>query len=538
MLRYHAFAALVSGILLTTAVASEGQDRDPRAGLYAIWYGKSADLFLSQPYIHGGQIVLQWAKVEPRPGLYDFSAIDTALADFAERGQFTTLQINGNVKPAWLFERVPYIDERLSVQVNDRQGTLMYWHPNHREAYLAMLKALGNHMRSAAHADRLLGIRMNLNALGTEHHHVSREYCSPDRWIVPNGVERAGLETWTKEVDNAYVQAVVNTYVECFRNSIRIFVRNNIGDEILKNYRTDFENGTLSWFHTSSEVEPRATFAEMKYQRFYDYCRSGQTTAYAEPWASAWGHHGGQTDDRWCSPPQWNYWRLLFDLHCGVSYIALYSSDMRVAIDGNYHAQGVHLNNPGGAYQKEFDAAFHFAARYAGYHASPKNSPGAWVAFRENNIVRAANGMPVDRRRLSTFTGDYNFLMKRLSNDNTQGLDVVNIGPDEQRFGAWARLLPAGESMRLVLDPAFAASLADDAAIRVIYLDKADGTLRINVSDHDAQQELTGTGRWREFIVPDAGDALTQTGNEVPIEIHANDAPIHLHMVEVQRGSR
>jgi hypothetical protein len=59
-----------------------------------------------------------------------------------------------------------------------------------------------------------------------------------------------------------------------------------------------------------------------------DDARSGKTSAYAEPWASAWGHHGGLRDDRWCSPPQWMYWRLLNDLHCGVSYIAIYGSDL------------------------------------------------------------------------------------------------------------------------------------------------------------------------------------------------------------------
>lgn len=539
MPRYYAVAAMATGMLLSTAIVGKAQDRDPRTGLYAIWYGEAADLFLNQPYIRGGQIVLQWASVEPRQGSYDFSEIDAKLADFAQRGQFATLQINGNVKPAWLFDRVPYVNERLSVQVNDRRGTLMYWHPHHREAYLAMLRALSDHMLRSTRADRLLGIRMNLNALGTEHHHVPKEYCSPERWIVPNGATRSGLTAWTKQVDNAYVQAVVDTYIECFRHAIRIFVRNNISDETLQDYRTDFENGTLSWFHTSSEVEPRVTAGEMQYRRFHDYCRSGQTTAYAEPWASAWGHHGGQTDDRWCSPPQWNYWRLLFDLHCGVSYIALYSSDMRVAVEGKYHAQGVHLDDPGGVSQAEFAAAFRFAAKYAGYHASPETSPGAWVAFRENNIVRAANGIPADRRKLSTFAGDYNFLMKRLRNDKTKGLDVVNIGPEEQRFGAWARVLPAGESMQLGLDPVFAASLANgDVVIRVVYLDEADGALHIRLPDHIARQKLTGTGQWREFIVQGSGMTLAQNRSGEQIEIQANDAPIHLHMVEVQRGVR
>lgn len=539
LLRFGVAIGVVA--LLVTRVlnlAAQVPPPDPKAGLYAIWYNDSQQQFLDQPYVVGGQIVLQWAKVEPRQGCYDFSAIDKALADFAQRGKYTTLQINGNVKPAWLFEKVPFVGERLSVQVGNRQGTLMYWHPTHREAYLAMLRALGTHLDRVTHRERLVGIRMNFNALGTEHHYVSKEFASPDAWTVPAGVDRAALVAWTKTVDDAYVQAVLDTYIQSFRGSIRIFVRNNIGEDLVKAYRADFDDGTLSWFHTSSEVEPRATFAELKYGRFHDDCRSGHTTAYAEPWASAWGHHGGQTDDRWCSPPQWNYWRLLFDLHCGVSYIALYSSDMRVAVEGRYRSQGVELNDLGGAYQAEFNAAFRFAEKYAGHHASPATSPGAWVAFRENHIVRAANGIPESRRELSRFTGDYSFLMRRLPGDKTRGLDVVKIGPDDQRYGAWARVLLQGELMRLALNPRFAASLdGTDVAVLVVFLDAAEGAIEVGVSGRAARTRLTGTGRWREVVMPASGTTLANDKREARIEVAAGEAPVYLHMVEVVRSS-
>ncbi len=293
----------------------------------------------------------------------------------------------------------------------------------------------------------------------------------------------------------------------------------------------------------ANEVEPRATFAEKKYQRFYEYCRSGRTTAYAEPWASAWGHHGGQTDDRWCSPPQWNYWRLLFDLHCGVSYIALYSIDMRVAIEGRYGVQGARLDDPGGVYQSEFDGAFRFAEKYVGFHASPRTSPGAWVALRENRIVRAANGAPEKRRELSIFTGDYNFLMERLPNDPSHGLDVVNIGPEQQRYGAWARILPANETMRFALNPDFAASLTGSGAvIRIVCLDDLQGSFDVVLAGrqvqptHSVRQVLTGTKRWREFTVPVDGQALAADRTDSQIQIRTNASPIYLHMIEVQRA--
>lgn len=519
--------------------ASQKTARKP-AGLYAIWYNKAqADLFLGQPYIRGGQIVLQWADVEPEQGKYDFSVIDEQLRAFKYRQQLATLQINGNRKPQWLFEKVPYHRQKLSVQVNDTKGTLMYWHPVHRDAYLGMLKALAKHLRSYSNRDAILGIRMNLNAVGTEHHNVADPYRSLEQWVIPPDVERAELVEWNRDVDDRYIKAVIDNYISGFKGVVKIFVRNGIDEKLLAAYRKDFENGTLSWFHTSSEAEPRAGFAERKYRRFYDYCRSGKTDSYAEPWASAWGHHGPKQDDRWCSPPQWNYWRLLLDLHCGVSYIALYSSDMLVGINGRYmYRQAIiHQDDRNREYKQEFDAAFRFAARYAGFHARPETSPGAWIAFRENNVVRAANGIPEKWRRLEFFNTDYTFLMRRLPGDRTKGRDIVNIGPDEQRYGAWARLLPAGESVSLAIDEMFVAGLAgSDVKIKIVFLDDSDGAFDVIFNEKTHRHRMTGSGRWQIAGLTVPGGLLAKKHQSgAHIVIRSGTMPVYFHMVELQR---
>ena len=74
--------------------------------------------------------------------------------------------------------------------------------------------------------------------------------------------------------------------------------------------------------------------------------------------------------------------------------------------------------------------------------------------------------------------------------------------------------------------------------VRLVCLDEADGTLHIRLPGRIAQQKLTGTGQWREFIVQGSGMTLAQHRSGEQIEIQASDAPIHLHMVEVQRGIR
>jgi hypothetical protein len=178
---------------------------------------------------------------------------------------------------------------------------------------------------------------------------------------------------------------------------------------------------------------------------------------------------------------------LLADLDLGFSMIGVYETDLANAAD------------------PEFRAAFEFAARYVGYHASPSVAPGAWVALRE--------GGPL-------FKGDYTFLMHRLPGAELKA--ERKIGPDDQRFGAWARTLTKGAEARFALDPAFARSLKK-ATVRVTYLDRDGGTFE--VLGH--QTKLTGTGRWKtaEFDVaqPPAEIAITASTD------------VTLHMIEVSR---
>jgi len=112
-----------TGIFPLKALTAE---RDAKSGLYAIWYSANSEKYLSQSYIKGGQIVLQWKDVEVSQGNYDFSQVDERLAELHKRGLFTTIQINGNHKPSWLFDQVPYIEKKLSVQVRDPKGSLMF----------------------------------------------------------------------------------------------------------------------------------------------------------------------------------------------------------------------------------------------------------------------------------------------------------------------------------------------------------------------------------------------------------------------------
>lgn len=485
-------------------------------GLYAIWYNNIPQV-LDLPYVSGGQVVVQWSDVEPSEGQYDFSKIEEKLKPLNERGYPATIQINGNIKPEWLFDVVPSRPEIIGHQIKDKRGTLMYWHERHEAAYLGMLRAFARFLKETPLRDSVLGVRLNFNSLGTEHFNVEAKYRSLSGWNAPAGVEM-GAE-WTKAIGNAYRSRVVEAFVEYFTPEVRVFVRNSIDVDMREKYLDQFEKGALCWFHTSTEAQPRGTAVERQYQTFLDYCRTGKTLGYAECWASAWGDHGGKRDERPFSPPQWNYWRLLADLNSGVSFIAAYGTDLRVAVDGVYKYGG----KPGIdalAYKDEFTAAFEFAAKYAGYHASPKQSPGAWIAFREGDYLK----------------GDYSFLMSRGTDLSSERR---NVGPDEQRYGAWARLLPANDSIRLTLDEDFANSLrGKPTTVRVTYLRDTTSSSRFTFNGSGVKHPVA-IGNQKDWttwskVIPSTDFQPDETGAHIRLDGHGQGAV--LHMVEITRG--
>ena len=484
-------------------------------GLYAIWYERMPEV-MTLPYITGGQVIAQWGELETAEGQYDFSPLAAKMRVLHEQNKPFTVQVNGNLKPAWLFNRVPFLPEPLGVQVRDKRGTLMYWHPEFERAYLNFLRAYAAFLKQSPYRASLLGVRQNFNAIGTEHLQVPREKIPLTQWSVPSG--SYSWEAFTPALARAYQTRVLETFVKEFSPHTRVFVRNNIKPDLRGQFGEDFKNGRLCWFQTSSEVEPRKGVSD-QYQRFLDDCRTGKTLAYAEPWASAWGHHGGKTDPRWCSPPQWNYWRLLCDLHCGVSFIACYGTDLEVALNGRYRGGNLSAAEAKEAttFKDEFGAAFQFAAKYAGYQTSPKSAPGAWVAFREGDTLK----------------GDYTFLMQRKP-DRTR--EVKNAGPDDQRFGAWARLLPRDETMRLVLDDAFAASLAtQNAELHITHLDQGTGSFDIHAAGQTFHAQSNNSGRWKTIVYELSRPDFGKDDSGAHVRLNARGSDLTLHMVAVAR---
>jgi len=146
----------------------------------------------------------------------------------------------------------------------------------------------------------------------------------------------------------------------------------------------------------------------------------------------------------------------------------------------------------------------------------------------------ATNVPSAQNRQLSFFTGDYNFLMERLP-DKTEG--VHNIGPENQRQGAWARVLSPAGKLELKVDARFAASFKG-GKVRVTYLDQtgdADSPFQLVANRKQMTVTPKGTGRWQtaELVLPD-GPLSAEPGG-AHLKIVAGSTPVCLHMLEVTR---
>jgi hypothetical protein len=380
----------------------------------------------------------------------------------AKLDRFTTVQLNANRQPAFLYDSIP-ANERALTKEQDRRGTLQYWHPAYVKAYTDLIAAFAREVKSSPYRSRVIGVRLNYDAIGTEFLIVPPEERDPSHWVAPPGVSPA--PRWTEEIASAYRHTVIDVFTRGFGPEIRILLRT--GNPRYAGADQDalklVGSGNFGFFTTASEIEPRMpTMFDGNTPVFSEFCRSGKTVCYAESMADATGKHGPSQDPRWCSPQQYNYWRLLSDLNLGVSMIGVYGADL------------AHASEP------EYRAAFEFAARYAGYHASPSISPGAWIALRQGT---------------GRLQGDYTFLMRRLP--GAEMTPAQKAGPDGQRFGAWARSLPKGGKAVFALDPEFARSLGGQkATLRLTYLDQGDGALTLRAAGRTFPVALGASGRW------------------------------------------
>jgi hypothetical protein len=463
------------------------------------------------------------------------------------------VQLNGNQKPAYLFDEVPYVKEgskEVSAfqQVGNRQGTLMYWHPAHERAYVNLLVAFRDHLAASRYKKSIIGLRMNFNPFGTEGvnlypQQALDEYSKKDRWIQPPGLDKSiAYEGYNKKDALDYVRRIIRKHLELFKGVVPMFIRGTVDHDVLMEFSDSLENGTFGCFETGSSFAPFSPKPEITQAWILKYAKSGRTVGYAESISDSWGFHGFM-DETWLPPPQAFYWRVLCDLHKGVSYIACYGKDLNIALTGTYKvsaktAAGKPVNidysdsRSGFNYKHEYSESLAWAAKYAGYHASPEQAPGAWIALRGDDKFADAR-ITNQKLTLPEFTGDYTYLMDRLPD---KSVGVTHVGPEQIRFGGYARQLPANGALRVNTDVRFIKSLKSPCKLGVIYFDDTPGaSFTMTASGQTWTVLLHGSKSWEEAMFDVTAPAFTKNAGGGHVVIQSGTTPLNLHMILIER---
>lgn len=491
---------------------------DNNRGLYAIWYEQNKSV-LDLPFIYGGQITVQWGDIETSKGFYDFTVLDDALKKTQQLGKKTTVQINGNTKPKYLYDYIAANPKKLSPQIHDPQGsTLQFWDPLYLQYYIAFIHSYGEHLKNFPYKNNIIGIRLNYNPIGTEHYFndmgsdlykatdADKDYHSYQPAVSGHRYDYS----FNDSILGDYMKKVSNAFIAAFTPEIKVLARY---DGLLPDRETDpalrqdLEKGALGVFMTNSDARHARNF---KTQIFLDFCKTGKAVGYAEQFSDAEGHHAGglMNFPQW--PCAWNYWRLIGDLDNGISYIAIYGSDLAKDNDAEFHA------------------GFLFAKKYVGYHRSPSQSPGAWIALRTPGII--------DREKI-TKSGPLENLTFLMYEKDSAGKMVTNVGPKDQRFGSWARSIDKNELLSFRLDSLFKVSIQNKPVkLHVIYLDESNQPFIISYKSSNKiiykKIERKNTQRWQESVIDIPSAQFNSDYSVADISLSGGGI---FHMIELDR---
>jgi len=117
----------------------------PKGGIYEFAGGNSgADAH--NPDLAGTTLTFEWARLEPEPGQFDWSAVDQAIAPWAAAGKRVILRVSAGGEAAWGAEAADatpgWVYAKGVPAVHDDGSTLpVYWNPTYLSDYDAFIAA-------------------------------------------------------------------------------------------------------------------------------------------------------------------------------------------------------------------------------------------------------------------------------------------------------------------------------------------------------------------------------------------------------------
>jgi len=156
-------ALLIGLSLLTPTLAAQTTRGADEAGLYLYLAHPGLANFdalysagLTEPYIDGAAIIVQWAQLEPRPEVYDWSILDKwALKTVLLHKQLSVGVSSGLFAPEWIYGagyRVPKNSFDFNRSGNGISCVVLtqpsFWNPVYLGEYRKMIAAMSEHLRA------------------------------------------------------------------------------------------------------------------------------------------------------------------------------------------------------------------------------------------------------------------------------------------------------------------------------------------------------------------------------------------------------
>jgi len=485
------------------------------AGINFVWAGPEEQEAAQGYYRPVGQIFLQWDQVEPEEhGLYDWTRLDGKLEQEVGLGRRVSVQINSRL-PDWLFDHIAQTGTARDMR------SPQFWDPDYIRYYKELISALAGHIAASPYADHILYVRQQWNAVHTEttfYDSTTSEdamgtWVDNPNWVWPSDGHHYEVE-WTEEIAVDYERQIITHFLDEFTPlGIGVTLRaiqSHLPENEQNAYYTD--DHSTEWILITNNNYMKWDGGK-QHTREFAVMRCFGALGFAETWSDS--EHRIAEKNPELSPQQDIYGVVLRVLEVGLPYIGIYGRDLAIAADDG-----------------EFEEAFNFANRYAGWHLFPKSAPGAWL------VLGRFEGS-TDWRRLQTLVRDNWGYFIRQNDPAGTSTPVSLVGDSSCRFGLTARRIDSTATFDL--DDAFAGAIRGEVVeLRVTVLEDSgslqvrvdeDGTL-VEVDEYDHEDHKG----WRTLIYMLEGPRFSDgPDGETDFALVPEEGSPIIHMIEINR---
>ena len=549
--------------------------RPPWAGFFA----NSKDEMIDTarfPFVKGQADRIKWADLEPKPGVYDWSSLDSHIRNAVEGNYYYYFVLwTGPHAPEWIYEQgVP------KVAVSGGKGKdyfPYYLDPNYIKYFHRFIGKLADHIASLPEADRkaFAFIQPAFGSTGDRQLYKGtpkdpRYNISAEEYLeFCRGATKRFYEAFDKP-ELKHIKFLFNVADQSERGEVKgrgarageqlfaNWLRQNYPIELRKQQFT-IAVGYQANGEIEQDNELRPTF----------YGLNGKQPEFVRGEFSKFGEGGIFREN-----PIWNYyWTAISTVDRGLD---LWEVDYRTVQTGKY------------------DEGFAFANRYS-YYKQPQTSPQAFIALRdvldsadtlrfpEEQYGKAVQSNADRMKKIESEFGKYGakvgdldaatslagasyLLDAKAMNDVGFGLIARNfsrfitqidanqtsvglwrVGPADQPYGRYARAFENSSGrnrMYFDLDDKFLpAGAKDPITLKLIYLDQGSGnfSVRYDASDDPDKTAInitkTNSGRWVEKSITIADAAFANKGprNSDFSLVNEDDEEDVFHLIEITK---